>query len=288
MYQSNAISRHLPEPSSFATYYSCVVPSRRTQKPAASASASASAARLPRPRAPTPRPPNPRKLPSTTAYPSVALLLDHTPPRRPSRHDHAMYIRSEPDLSPGDQLCPPSYPPCEPALSAGPALPDLNAENSSASTSPTLEPAPQNALAENIQRIGKQNFVGIVVIAVLVFVGLVLWLSFGQWPRKGMRRFRERLKRGDSRLARSGRGHGGGGGDCGQDVRSGARSAARPANGQHDAHAQDEKREVGGRRTGSPSSPLSMEIEVDSLEKEAGETQTKRIPRVHFADPPRA
>ncbi|KAI0361686.1 hypothetical protein OH77DRAFT_1433644 [Trametes cingulata] len=196
-----------------------------------------------------------------------------------------MYIRSEADAFSGDQLCPPSYPLCEPTLSAGPALPDLSAEGSPATTSPpVLESVPQTALAENIQHIGKRNFVGIIVIAVLVFVGLVLWLSFGQWPRKGMRRIRERLKRGDSKLARSGSGGGAESGFCG----SGEDAAARPANDNNNAYAQDEKREVGTPRAVAPASPMSMEIEVDSLEKGAGEARAERVPRVHFAIPPRA
>ncbi|KAI0669954.1 hypothetical protein C8Q78DRAFT_1079865 [Trametes maxima] len=191
-----------------------------------------------------------------------------------------MYIRSETDDTPD---CPTTYLLCAPALSAGPALPNLPAQDAAQT------PVPQSALAASIQHLGKRNFVGIVVIAVLVFVGLVLWLSFGRWPRDRMRRMRERLKRGD-KLPRSGSGmpsnceeheHEQGQGHWqGREGRAAADFGDRV---RMNLDERDEKPDAQrGVREDGLCSPRSVEIEVDSLE-EAEEPRPKRVPRVHFA-----
>ncbi|KAI8995575.1 hypothetical protein BD414DRAFT_534726 [Trametes punicea] len=195
-----------------------------------------------------------------------------------------MYIRSESDASPspaspGDLLCPPSYPNCDPSLSAGPALTNIKAEGNPTDTTtdpsnpvvptngstlqPVAEPGPaipQAALAANIQHIGRRNFVGIVVIAVFVFVGLVLWLSFGKWPRAGVRRLKARFKRGDQLCKDPG----------------GCSRTGQPC-------AQDEKHEDQTTHSEAPCSPQSVEVEIERLDKHAGKPQKEMIPRVHFA-----
>ncbi|KAI0335332.1 hypothetical protein GY45DRAFT_1333752 [Cubamyces sp. BRFM 1775] len=214
-----------------------------------------------------------------------------------------MFIRSETDVppAPGDFLCPPSYPECDPTLSAGPALNNINAEgspvppadsfNSSASAT-TLTPAvPQAALAASIQRLGRRNFIGIIVLAVFVFVGLVLWLSFGKWPRAGLQRMRERLGRSNKQLARSGSGgsvHGGSEDTAAADLTSSERDGRSPPRtilvGQPRLSPLNEKDEDQPVHADYPCSPRSMEVEVESLEKRAGpEVPRKKGLHVHFA-----
>ncbi|OJT12970.1 hypothetical protein TRAPUB_10535 [Trametes pubescens] len=185
-----------------------------------------------------------------------------------------MYLHPAPTIaarSTPDQLsgCPPSYPLCDPSLSAGPALAASGEDDPAAITTGGLAPVPQPqaALASTtVQHIGQRNLVGIIVAAVLVFLGLVLWLSFGRWPRAGMRRIRARLARGDA-SKRAAKSAGGGFGSA-------------PGHERDEACVRDDKR---GSETGEAGryceSPLPAEIEVDGLDKDGGTG-----PRhVHFA-----
>ncbi|KAI0651795.1 hypothetical protein C8Q79DRAFT_58384 [Trametes meyenii] len=250
-----------------------------------------------------------------TNQPSQRSPQPNSTPPRDDPHDHRpstrprpiMYIRSETDgARPGAANCPTDYPSCAPTLSAGPALPNLPTEDAStsattsilplppmgtgggdASNAPAPTPIPQSALATSIQHIGKRNFVGIVVIAVLVFVGLVLWLSFGRWPRNRMRRVRERLKRGD-KLPRSASGTPPSQEQEREQAQTqgdwrGGRAAAGFGDRRVNQDEQDEKPNARCAPEGGLYSPRAVEIEVDSLEKEAGEPRPKRVPRVHFA-----
>ncbi|KAI0778129.1 hypothetical protein BD413DRAFT_506956 [Trametes elegans] len=218
-----------------------------------------------------------------------------------------MYIRAEPDApSPADVLCPPSYPHCAPSLSAGPALTNVNvnaeggpapahAAPSATSVVPTLatantsapealgapaEPAPQSALAAGIARLGKRNFVGIVVLAVLAAAALVLWLSFGKWPRRRMRRLWPSRSRADAVGAPPA-------GVLGSRDADGGAAAAAVAGEDDDEdeaggrrRALDEKREPG--LAECPRTPESGEVEVDTLEKGPSESW-KKTRHVHFA-----
>ncbi|KAL7285269.1 hypothetical protein ACG7TL_000363 [Trametes sanguinea] len=231
-----------------------------------------------------------------------------------------MYIRSDDSnaASSGDLLCPPHYPECNPSLSAGPALANINAEGSPATTTnafaptasstptPSLLPesaagtaagsgpaiaTPQSALAARIQHIGQRNFIGIIVVAVFVFVGLALWLSYGKWPRAGMRRIRARFKRGDKPDQSASARGGGLGASCGSPPSAGLGTAMRRDRGQPPLQLQlqceSEKHEVDHAEVenSAPCSPRSVEVEVESLGKHAGarEVQRKKVPRVHFA-----
>ncbi|KAI0825188.1 hypothetical protein BC628DRAFT_299890 [Trametes gibbosa] len=230
--------------------------------------------------------------------PSAKPSTSSHAPRRPRRPARAMYIRSEtpatlPSPESADaQLCPSSYPFCYPTLSAGPAL--VNADSSEGSPAPTttyptapdtymdgVQPEAQATLAGSIQHIGRRNFVGIVVIAVLVIVGLALWLSFGKWPRAGLRWFRARV-----RGCSGERSHAGGSSEAAVG-HIGGEHAERdddPSAGRTQAGVQDEKRcgEADARAGREP--PCSpLEVEVDSLEKCAGETPVRRGLHVHFA-----
>ncbi|PIL32020.1 hypothetical protein GSI_06724 [Ganoderma sinense ZZ0214-1] len=65
-------------------------------------------------------------------------------------------------------------------------------------TTRVAPPAPHasakpDVIAADITRFGQRNFIGVVVLAVLVFLGLVLWLAFGKWPKRKMAQLRERL-----------------------------------------------------------------------------------------------
>ncbi|KAI9063010.1 hypothetical protein FKP32DRAFT_1676902 [Trametes sanguinea] len=219
-----------------------------------------------------------------------------------------MYIRSDDTNAPvaanaGDALCPPHYPACDPSLSAGPALANINAEDTPTTstgsfTTPTpgllpesvagSGPAPakpQSALAARIQHIGQRNLIGIVVVSVFVCVGLVLWLSYGKWPRAGMRRIRERFRRGDKQ-AQSASGLGA---SCGSPPVAALRTAMRRDRGQPQLQLQceSEKHDTDHAEFESspPCSPQSVEVEVESLGKHAGarEVQRNKVPRVHFA-----
>ncbi|KAH9849814.1 hypothetical protein C2E23DRAFT_888032 [Lenzites betulinus] len=206
-----------------------------------------------------------------------------------------MFIRSDSATipptpeSPDAALCPPSYPSCAPSLSAGPALVDTDSsESSPALTTPYspaatitssagAQPEAQVALAGSIQHIGKRNFVGIVVIAALVFVGLVLWLSFGKWPRAGARWFRARIqaRRGgsdDASHAKGGEADLGGGEHSPRDDNIDAEARVKDAKGDGEADA-------GLRGAARPWSPL----EVNSLDKYAEETPARTGLHVHFA-----
>ncbi|KAL1952004.1 hypothetical protein VTO73DRAFT_1153 [Trametes versicolor] len=196
-----------------------------------------------------------------------------------------MYIHSAPTFaarSATDQLagCPHSYPLCDPSLSAGPALageddPAPSSPTTAAITTGSIAPVssqPQVALvgATAVQRIGQRNLIGIIVAAVLVFLGLVLWLSFGRWPRAGMRRIRARLARGDKRAAKSavsGAGGGGAGGDSDESC------------GSAPGHERDDKRGDGaGEVIRQCESPLPAAIEdVDSLDRDGGGMDSRRV-----------
>ncbi|KAJ8495829.1 hypothetical protein ONZ51_g1478 [Trametes cubensis] len=203
-----------------------------------------------------------------------------------------MFIRSATGApsgsTPGDILCPLSYPECDPALSAGPALTNINAESFNPNaTAVTPAAVPQAALAASIQRLGRRNFVGIIVLAVFVFVGLVLWLSFGKWPRAGLRRVRERLGRGNKQLAKSGSGgsvHGGSeAADLASSERGGPNEPRTILVGQPRLPPLNEKEEDKPVHADYPNSPRSMEVEVESLEKRPAEIPRRKGLHVHFA-----
>lgn len=114
-----------------------------------------------------------------------------------SKHDLLSYSDLYPD-------CPSSMTAaqCEELNHAPPSL----ADNSAASPNTTAHwnttrvaaPAPHasmkpDVIAVDITRFGQRNFIGVVVLAVLVFLGLILWLTFGKWPKRKMAQLRERL-----------------------------------------------------------------------------------------------
>ncbi|EIW64725.1 uncharacterized protein TRAVEDRAFT_42141 [Trametes versicolor FP-101664 SS1] len=154
---------------------------------------------------------------------------------------------------------------------------NITSPTSAAITTGGLAPVseqPQVALvgATAVQRIGQRNLIGIIVAAVLVFLGLVLWLSFGRWPRAGMRRIRARLARGDKRAAKSAAsGAGGGGGGAGGDSDESFGSAP--------GHERDDKRGDGaGEVIRQCESPLPAAIEeLDSLDRDGGGTDSRHV-----------
>lgn len=129
-----------------------------------------------------------------------------------------MYVRGHDDS--GHDLLSYSdlYPDCTPSLSkaqcdqlnhAPPALANSDkaatSQNSSTSThwtttrvappAPALASVKPDVIATDITRFGQRNFIGVVVLAVLVFLGLVLWMTFGQWPKRKVAQLRERFAR---------------------------------------------------------------------------------------------
>lgn len=60
---------------------------------------------------------------------------------------------------------------------------------------PALTSAKPDVIAADIMRFGQRNLIGVVVLAVLVFLGLVLWMTFGKWPKRKMAQLWERLAR---------------------------------------------------------------------------------------------
>ena len=169
----------------------------------------------------------------------------------------------------------------------------------------TLTPTPQTALATSIQHFGKQNFVGLLVLGLLALAGLVLWVTFGAWPQRMIRRLRARaascniaLKSGGT--AKEGESEGRRGADLGRDAA--AEEAEVGAQGAHVHGPEHESREpseseegkVQSRSSadedGAPGSPQSLEMEVESLEKgtgggggAVGEAKGRTLPRVRFA-----
>ncbi|OBZ78533.1 Aspartate--tRNA ligase, cytoplasmic [Grifola frondosa] len=96
----------------------------------------------------------------------------------------AMYIsRAESESYDG---CPPGLSPCHPSVGPGPALDVDDGSQAPAHL------APLGALASNVAHFGRRNFVGLVVIGVLVVIGLGAWVTFGEWPRRAFRRLAER------------------------------------------------------------------------------------------------
>ncbi|KAI0639346.1 hypothetical protein C8Q77DRAFT_1204849 [Trametes polyzona] len=205
-----------------------------------------------------------------------------------------------------------------------PSLTGTAGPESTSTADPQLQAADAAAAAaggtDPIQRLGRRNFIGIVVLSVLVFAGLVLWLSFGRWPRAGFARLGLGRRGGDKRRAKrddaapgSGSGSeascggcGCGDGDgavCGEEACPGpaaagsdpSRRRSRALDLDRDLHgggtrAQDENEKGGGEAAMvTPCSPLSVdeEVVVDSLEKDAepaaDPSATRRGPRVRFA-----
>ncbi|TFK87783.1 hypothetical protein K466DRAFT_599206 [Polyporus arcularius HHB13444] len=193
---------------------------------------------------------------------------------------------SESESASPPHQCPPAYPSCNPAVGPGPALmPIANADSSSGSSAHSsagstglLTPEPQAALAASIQHFGKQNFVGLLVLGLLVFAGLVLWCTFGAWPRRMMRRLRARVaNKGDvAKHGRDGDSEGRRGADLDRDQSQDA--ACEPS------ESEDDKFQSASEE-GALSSPESLEMEVKSLDKGTGGEEAKRrtLPRVRFA-----
>ncbi len=148
----------------------------------------------------------------------------------------------------------------------------------SAGSTTTLTPTPQAALATSIQHFGKQNFVGLLVLGLLAFAGLVLWCTFGAWPGRMMRRLRARVaNKGDAaKDGRDGDSEGRRGADLDRDQSQDA--ACEPS------ESEDDKFQSASEE-GALSSPESLEMEVKSLDKGTGGEEAKRrtLPRVRFA-----
>lgn len=114
-----------------------------------------------------------------------------------SKHDLLSYSDLYPD-------CPSSMTAaqCEELNHAPPSFEDKSAgsPNITAHWNATrvAPPAPHTSakpdvIAADITHFGQRNFIGVVVLAVLVFLGLILWLTFGKWPKRKMAQLRERL-----------------------------------------------------------------------------------------------
>ncbi|KAI0724483.1 hypothetical protein C8T65DRAFT_734104 [Cerioporus squamosus] len=184
--------------------------------------------------------------------------------------------------------CPPTYPLCNPQVGPGPALvPIANADSSrnsahssgaSSTGTGTLTPTPQAALASSIQHFGKRNFVGLLVLGLLALAGLVLWCTFGAWPQRMMRRIRARVaNKGDAAKAgRDGDSEGRRGADLDRDQ---SQDAA------HEPHESEEDKVQPASEEGAPSSPQSLELEMEGLGKGTVEEEAKKrtLPRVRFA-----
>ncbi|KAI0757053.1 hypothetical protein C8Q80DRAFT_1265036 [Daedaleopsis nitida] len=197
-----------------------------------------------------------------------------------------------------DEPAPPSDIPVSVPVAGG----EVGSELTSATTAPTnsvttstlpilATPLPETALATDIQHFGHRNFVGLLVLGLLALLGLVLWLSFGAWPRRVMRRVRARFSSGSEALVKDA-GKGGwrevhAGTQCGRgcpalDLRRHIDAATARAH-HHGSREPSEKAGTASSEDVSSCSPQSTELEVEGLDKESGIIQESNIPRVRFA-----
>ena len=217
-----------------------------------------------------------------------------------------MYIKPKPVFNTTTALlnraCPDTYPSCDPTGGPGPALIPLANNDAGPATVPvatsaspytdsdtttptttTLTPIPEAALAADIQHFGKRNFVGLLVLGLLALLGLALWLTFGAWPRRMMRKVRARYsaKRGEGESETKGEGNAG----AHAEGRRSGQAAHLEADGAR-AHASREPSEEKIETptdSNPPSSQPSLELEVEGLGKDSDETKKRTLPRVRFA-----
>ncbi|KAI1797827.1 hypothetical protein LXA43DRAFT_1088894 [Ganoderma leucocontextum] len=113
-----------------------------------------------------------------------------------SKHDLLSYSDIYPD-------CTSPIAECEQRSHAPPALADKAAasqndthQNATRVTAPAAHASIQpDVVAADITHFGQRNFIGVVVLIVLVVLGLILWITFGKWPKRKMAQLRERLAR---------------------------------------------------------------------------------------------
>ncbi|KAI0735224.1 hypothetical protein C8Q76DRAFT_791794 [Earliella scabrosa] len=219
-----------------------------------------------------------------------------------------MYIKPKPVFNTTTALlnraCPDTYPSCDPTGGPGPALIPLANNDAGPATVPvatsaspysdgdtttptttTLTPIPEAALAADIQHFGKRNFVGLLVLGLLALLGLALWLTFGAWPRRMMRKVRARYsaKRGEGEGESETKGEGNAGAHA--EGRRSGQAAHLEADGAR-AHASRERSEEKIETptdSNPPSSQPSLELEVEGLGKDSDETKKRTLPRVRFA-----
>ncbi|RPD82624.1 hypothetical protein L226DRAFT_32808 [Lentinus tigrinus ALCF2SS1-7] len=219
---------------------------------------------------------------ATSTAAALAARATSTPSSSSSSHQHG---------------CPTIYPSCN-LTGPGPALADISAEASANSALPgTLTPTPQAALATGIQHFGKRNFIGLLVLGLLALAGLVLWITFGAWPQRMIRRLRARAggAKSEREPGPDGKLEGRRGADLDREAASpteGAGTRAHPHEPHpHEPHphepSESEDKVQSESEEGAPGSPHSLEMEVEGLEKgtdEAAEEAKRRtLPRVRFA-----
>ena len=211
-----------------------------------------------------------------------------------SDHDLLSNSNIYPECQPPDAHCPP-----QPSRVAAPQHASAivpSPPHPAPTSGGGAKPAAAEAFTDNITRFGQRNFIGLIVLGVLVFVGLVLWMTFGMWPKKALTRVRERLARRKEGRNRGGGGSGGMAPRSGSVTRTQETELGREKSSEFEAECnekppiQDDGSGVEGRRpasTDSAASSSSLSSEGDEklgekgTEKEADPTET--APRVRFA-----
>ncbi|EJF66646.1 hypothetical protein DICSQDRAFT_123258 [Dichomitus squalens LYAD-421 SS1] len=209
------------------------------------------------------------------------------------------YAESGHDLLSNSNLYPSCQPPaahCSDVNHQPARAQSVTALSSPPHPTPTLaggRPATQEAFSDDITRFGRRNFIGFVVLGVLVFVGLVLWMTFGMWPRRALSRLRERLARKRGRRERGGstdKEGGNGSVTRAQELErdrcsESAAECSEKAPDQDDGSIVEVRRQASAHSAKSAGSVYSLSSGAETLEEGEAEAigRAETVPRVHFA-----